>query len=332
VGWLLRIVLRFLFEKILKLLLLLFAVCTLSFWMVELSPIDPIRAYVGADMMVVSPEQRDAIARHWGLDQSPAERYRQWLSAILQGDLGTSMIYRRPVAEVISERFLNSLPLLFSAWLLSGLIGFAAGVIAAVKRDTWIDRLIKGYCYTLVSTPSFWVGILLMMIFSVWLGWLPVGLSVPIGVPAEEVTWSDRLRHMILPALTLGLVGISAVALHTRQKMIDVLGSEYVLFARARGEKGFVLLWRHGLRNAALPAITLQFASLNELFGGAVLAEQVFSYPGLGRVTIEAGLRGDVPLLLGIVLFSTLFVFVGNTAADLLYRLLDPRMREGDAP
>lgn len=279
--------------------------------------------------MLVSPEQREAIAQYWGLDKPPVERFWQWVAAIIQGDLGTSMIHRRPVAEVITERFLHSLALLFSAWLLSGLIGFAAGVIAALKRDTWLDRLIKWYCYTLASTPSFWVGILLIMIFSVRLGWLPVGLSVPIGMLAEDVSWADRIRHMILPALTLSMVGISAVALHTRQKMIDVLNSEYFLFARARGEQGFTLLWRHGLRNVLLPAITLQFASFNELFGGAVLAEQVFSYPGLGQTTIEAGLRGDVPLLLGIVLFSAIFVFIGNTAADLLYRLVDPRVREG---
>lgn len=324
-----RTIVSFLFGKLVKVLLLLFAVCTISFWLVEFSPIDPIQAYVGADMMKVSAEQREAIAQYWGLDKPPAERYKQWLSAIAQGDLGTSMIFRRPVAEVIAERFLNSLTLLFSAWLLSGILGFAAGVIAALKKDSWIDRFIKWYCYTLAATPTFWVAILLIMIFSVWLGWFPVALSVPIGMLAEDVTWADRVRHMILPALTLSIIGISAVALHTRQKMIDVLNSEYILFARARGEQGFTLFWRHGLRNVALPAITLQFASFNELFGGAVLAEQVFSYPGLGQATIEAGLRGDVPLLLGIVLFSALFVFIGNTIADLVYRLVDPRVREG---
>ena len=119
------------------------------------------------------------------------------------------------------------------------------------------------------------------------------------------------------------------MALHTRQKLIDVLASDYVLFARARGEHGFILFWRHGLRNIALPAITLQFAAFSELFGGAVLAEQVFSYPGLGQATVEAGLRGDVPLLLGLVIFSTLFVFVGNLIADLIYHVVDPRIREG---
>ncbi|GAB7387717.1 ABC transporter permease [Bacillaceae bacterium] len=325
----LRSIAGFLFEKSCKLLFLLFAVCTVSFWLVEFSPIDPIQAYVGADMMRVSPEQREAIARHWGLNEPPDERFWQWLSAVVQGDLGTSMIHRRPVAEVIAERFLDSAALLFCAWVLSGVLGFVAGVVAAMKKDTWVDRCIKGYCYILASTPTFWVGLLFLMIFSVWLGWLPVGLSVPAGRLAEDVTWADRIRHMILPALTLGFTGISAVALHTRQKLIDILDSEYILFARAQGEKGSALFWRHGLRNVALPAITLQFTSFSELFGGAVLAEQVFSYPGLGQTAIDAGLRGDVPLLLGIVLFSAIFVFTGNALADLVYRLVDPRVREG---
>jgi peptide/nickel transport system permease protein len=238
------------------------------------------------------------------------------------------MIFRRPVSEIIGKRFLNSLVLMIAAWLLSGVIGFIMGVVAAMKKGTWIDRLIKWYCFTLASTPTFWMGLLILIVFAVWLGWFPVGMGVPAGVLSENVTMVDRIQHIILPVLTLSILGVANVALHTRQKLIDVLASDYVLFARARGEQGFVLFWRHGLRNVALPAITLQFAAFSELFGGAVLAEQVFSYPGLGQATVEAGLRGDVPLLLGLVIFSTIFVFVGNLLADLSYHVLDPRMRE----
>ena len=174
------------------------------------------------------------------------------------------------------------------------------------------------------------MGLLVLIVFAVGLKWFPVGMGVPAGVLAEDVTLLDRIKHLILPAITLSILGVANVALHTRQKMIDVLQSDYILFARARGERGIVLFWRHGLRNVALPAITLQFAAFSELFGGAVLAEQVFSYPGLGQATVEAGLRGDVPLLLGLVIFSTLFVFIGNLIADLIYLVLDPRMRGGD--
>ncbi|GGF95128.1 ABC transporter permease [Paenibacillus abyssi] len=323
-----RKLLAFLGFKAVRLASLMFAISLISFMLVQNSPIDPVQAYVGADAVRVSPEQRAQIAAYWGLEKPPLERFVIWSSALLQGDMGTSMIYRQPVEEVIGERFLNSAALMGVSWLLSGIIGFIAGVVAAMKKDTWIDRCIQWYCYTLASTPAFWLGLLLLMIFAVWLGWFPVGLGVPAGVLADEVTMADRIRHLILPALTLSVVGISNIALHTRQKLVDVLESDYVLFARARGETGFRLFWRHGLRNIALPAVSLQFASFSELFGGAVLAEQVFSYPGLGQAAVDAGLRGDVPLLLGIVLFSALFVFTGNLIADLLYRFIDPRIRK----
>ncbi|KAB2953438.1 ABC transporter permease [Heliorestis acidaminivorans] len=307
---------------------LMVALCFLAFFLVSHSPIDPVQAYVGADMMQVSPEQREKIAEHWGLDKPPWEQFLHWGKSVLQGDLGTSMIYRSPVSDVIKERFQASLALMGIAWLLSGFFGFIMGVTAAMHRGSWIDKLIKWYSLTLASTPTFWLGLLLLMLFSVWLGWFPIGLGVPAGVLAEEVTFYDRISHIILPALTLSIVGVANIALHTRQKLIDVLESDYVLYARAKGEYGFTLLWRHGIRNIALPAITIQFASFSELFAGSILAEQVFSYPGLGQATVQAGLRGDLPLLLGIVLFSALFVFTGNLIADIIYRIVDPRIKE----
>ena len=318
----------FLLLKGLRMATLLIAICLISFLLMKNSPIDPIQAYIGADMLKVGPEQREKIAEYWGLNQPVMVQFTNWGSAVLSGDLGTSMIFRRPVAEIIGERFLNSLALMLTAWGLSGIIGFVLGVVSAMKKGTWVDRIIKWYCYTLASTPTFWMGLLMLIVFAVWLGWFPIGLGVPAGVLAEDVTLIDRIKHLILPAMTLSILGVANVALHTRQKLIDVLASDYVLFARARGESGFLLFWRHGLRNVALPAITLQFAAFSELFGGAILAEQVFSYPGLGQATVEAGLRGDVPLLLGLVIFSTIFVFAGNLIADLIYYVVDPRTRE----
>lgn len=321
--------LRFFFGKALRVVTLLAALCALSFALVSYSPIDPVTAYVGADVNRVSAEQRAQIAAYWGLDRPPAERFAAWGGAILQGDLGTSMIYRVPVIDVIRERFIASLALMGVAWVLSGLFGFVMGIAAGMNRGSRLDRFIKWYCLTLASTPTFWLGLILLMVFAVWLGWFPVGLGVPAGVMAADVTLAERIYHLILPAFTLSIVGVANIALHTRQKLLDVLDSDYVLFARAQGESGWAVLWNHGLRNVALPAISLQFASFSELFGGSVLAEQVFSYPGLGQATVQAGLRGDVPLLLGIVLFSALFVFAGNLAADLIYAVVDPRIKEG---
>lgn len=194
-----------------------------------------------------------------------------------------------------------------------------------------MDRAIKSYCFILASTPAFWIGILLLIVFSMWLGLFPIGLGTPIGMLSDEVTWLDQIKHMVLPALTLSIIGVSNITLHTRQKVMDVFNTEFIRFARAKGEEGFRLFARHGLRNTLFPAISVHFASFGELFGGAILAEQVFSYPGLGQAIVQAGMNSDVPLLLGIVVFSTLFVFIGNLLADLLYYLIDVRMKNGEA-
>jgi peptide/nickel transport system permease protein len=212
---------------------------------------------------------------------------------------------------------------------LSGVIGLVLGILAALRRDSWIDRLIRGYCFLLASTPNFWLALIFLVIFAVWLQVFPLGFSVPVGVAASEVGFGDLLAHLALPALTLSLLGVANIALHTREKTIDVLESEYVRFARIRGESTWSIILRHGLRNLTLPALTLQFASINEIFGGSVLVEQVFSYPGLGQAAVTAGLGGDVALLVGISLISAAVVFAGNLVANLLYRVIDPRLRTG---
>lgn len=321
----------FLLKKLVRLVILLFAVSTISFILISVSPIDPVDAYLRGAGVQVGPEQRELIAQRYGLDESPPLRYGRWLAQIAQGNLGNSIIFTRPVLQVIGDRFLTSLWLMTTAWILSGVVGFGLGVLAGAKQGSWIDQAIRFYAYTLASTPTFWLALLLLIIFAVWLRVAPVCCASPAGVPVEAATFWQRIQHLILPAAALSIIGVANIALHTRQKLIDVLHSDYALFARAQGETNAGLIVQHGLRNIALPAITLQFASLSELFGGSVLAEQVFAYPGLGEATVQAGLRGDVPLLLGIVLFSAVFVFIGNTVADAAYHLIDPRIRIGGA-
>lgn len=316
-----------LIKKALKYVTLLIAVTLVTFILLESSPIDPVTAYVGTDG-TVSAEQRAHIAESWGLDKPPVERLGIWCQNMIKGNWGTSIIYRRPVLDVIAEKFRTSFALMFISWLLSGVVGFVLGVISGVNEGRFIDRCIKVYCHILIATPTFWLGILFVMVFSVQLNWFPVGLSVPIGVLSENITLSDRLSHLILPALTLSLIGIATICMHTRQKVIEVLTTDYILFAKARGESKREIVWNHVIRNVALPAVTLQFLSVSELFGGAVFVEQVFSYPGLGKATVEAGLRSDFPLLIGIVIVTLTFVFVGNLVADILYHFIDPRMRE----
>ena len=218
---------------------------------------------------------------------------------------------------------------MMTAWALSGVIGFVFGVLSGMYRDSALDKAIQGFSLLCVSVPIFWLGLLFLMIFSVQLQWFPLALATPIGKLHEEVTMADQIRHLILPALTLSVTGISSITLQTREKLLEVMSTNYMLFAEARGESLWQRVRRHGLRNIALPAITLQFASFNELFGGAILAETVFSYPGLGGTVTLAGLRGDLSLLLGIAIFSAIFVFAGNLIANILYGIADPRLREG---
>lgn len=315
-------------RKGLRIVSLLLAVSIIAFALVCASPIDPVQQYILKLGTTVSPERRAALEEYWGVNDPPVERYVNWISNLLKGDWGESALYRRPVAEIIGERFANSLALMACAWVMSGLLGFFLGCVMGLYRDRWPDQILQKICYLLSSVPTFWLGLVLLLIFAVTLGWFPVGFSSPIGVLDADVTIWQRLYHLALPAITLSLMSFSNIALHTRQKLTDVLSSEYVLFARARGEGKWTILRRHGLRNILLPALTLQFASFAELFGGSVLAENVFSYPGLGSAVAEAGLNSDVPLLLGITLFSALFVCVGNMIADLLYGIVDPQIRE----
>ena len=318
-------------KNILRMLLLLVAVSMVTFALVSLSPIDPLQANVGqAALGSMSMEQREKLEAYWGVNEPPVERYINWAKGVLTGDMGISLLYRQSVPEVIAVKLSNSLFLLIIAWLISGILGFILGVIAGVFRGRWPDKVIKGYSLVIASTPVFWLALILLLVFAVWLKLLPIGLSVPIGVEASGVTFMDRLQHAILPAATLSITGISNITLHTREKMIDVMESDYMLFAQARGESRWKMVRRHGLRNILLPALTLQFASVSEIIGGSVLVEQVFSYPGLGQAAVAAGTGSDVPLLMGITLVTAALVFLGNFTANLLYGVVDPRMRKGE--
>ena len=251
--------LQFTAKKLVRMALLLLGVSLTAFLLMDASPLDPLQTNIGqAALGSMSPEQVARLEEYWGADAPAAERYLGWLGSALRGDLGISLLYRRPVAEVIGQRLGNSLWVLVFAWMISGALGLGLGVLAGACRGRWPDRLVRGCCLTLSSTPSFWLALVLLMVFAVWLKVLPIGLAVPIGAAADSVTLAQRLRHALLPALTLSITGLSGVALHTREKVADVLDSDYILYARARGE-GHILR-RHVLRNVALPAITLQFA------------------------------------------------------------------------
>ena len=319
----------FISKNFIRMLILLFFVSIAAFALVSMAPLDPLQTNVGqAAMGSMSPEQIERLRLYWGEGIPPLKRYLAWAGDFIRGNMGISLLYHQPVAKVIQVRFASSVWLMAAAWILSGVTGVILGMTAGARKGSLTDRVISAYALVTASTPAFWVALVLLMVFAVWLKVLPVGLSVPIGADAATVSIADRIRHGILPAAALSLTGISNITLHTREKMIQVMESDYVLFARTRGESSSIVL-RHGLRNMILPALTLQFASISEIFGGSVLVEQVFSYPGLGQAAVSAGLGSDIPLLMGITMISAAMVFAGNFIADILYEIIDPRMRRG---
>lgn len=317
-------------KQFIRMVVLLIFVSVAAFVLLTVSPVDPLKTNVGqAALGSMSKEQILKMEEYWGVHTPPLERFLTWAKDFIKGDMGVSLLYRQEVSTVIGQKLSNSLWLMASAWLISGMVGVVLGMAAGYYRGRWVDKLVSTYSLIMASTPAFWLALVLLMVFAVWLKVLPVGFSVPIGMEAAQVTLWDRIRHGILPAVTLSMTGISNIALHTREKMIGVMESDYVLFAKARGESGWSLVKHHGFRNILLPAITLQFASISEIIGGSVLVEQVFSYPGLGQAAITAGLGSDVPLLLGITVISASIVFLGNFAANVLYGIVDPRIRKG---
>lgn len=319
----------FLALRVGRLAALLVLVSFVAFWLLELSPIDPVNAYIGADMLLVGPEQRAEIRAKWGLDKPPLLAYGRWVEQVLRGDLGTSRVYNRPVADVIREKFGVSLVLLAGAWLLSGLLGFGLGILAGVGQGGKLDQVIRAYVYLIASVPTFWLAMILLIVVAVQWKLAPICCAAPYGVSIANASVIQRVQHLMLPLLTLTMVNIANILLHTRQKVIESLQSDYVLFARAQGETTFGIVRFHLLRNISIPFLTLLFASITELIGGSVLTEQIFAYPGLGQATVQAGLRGDVPLLMGITLFTALLVFGGSTLADLLAYWVNPQYRIG---
>lgn len=319
----------FLLKNLVRFILLLFCVSAAAFFLVSISPLDPLKTNVGqAALGSMSEEQIQKLETYWGVDIPPVKRFLEWGKDFITGDMGISLLYRQPVEKIIWTKLSNSILLFVFSWVFSGVIGTVFGILAGMKQGEWIDKIICGYSILISSTPVFWIALIFLMIFAVWFPILPIGFSVPIGVEAGDVTIFARIYHAVLPAVTLSITGVSGIILHTRKKMIEILESDYVLFAKARGETKWQILKNHGIRNILFPAVTLQFSAIGEIFGGSILVEQVFSYPGLGQAAITAGIGSDIPLLLGITVIMASIVFLGNLIADILYSFIDPRIRK----
>jgi peptide/nickel transport system permease protein len=306
-------------------LITVFVALTLNFVLFRAAPGDATSSLRGCRNC--TPEFRDALYAELGLDKSKLEQYWIYLQDLAHGDLGLSFVSRQPVWDELRDPILNTLPMVALGYLFAIVFGILVGVIAAWRRGTFADW--GGLLSALVfySLPTQWLGLMLLIVFS---GTLPTsGISDPFIEFTDPSTWEvfvDRLEHMILPSLTLGLVLYGEYALIVRSSMLETLGEDYILTARAKGLANWAIVWRHAFRNALLPIVTLVALTLGYVVAGAILVEAVFSYPGIGLVTYEAIFARDYPVLQGAFLILTLSVVFFNYVADLLYFRLDPRI------
>lgn len=309
----------YLLRRVLATIPVMAVVALFVFSLLYIAPGDP-AAVIAGDQ--ASPEQIAHIRASLGLDRSFLVRFADWLWHILHGDLGTSIFTNLPVSHMIAQRIEPTLSLMVLTLFLSLAIAIPMGVIAAWQQGKWPDRAIMVFAVLGFSTPVFVIGYVLAFVFALELKWLPVqGFS-----PIENGVW-PFLRGLILPAFTLGGIYIALIARITRAAMLDVLSQDYIRTARAKGLGQRSVLFVHALKNAAVPVVTVVGLGVALLIGGAVVTESVFAIPGLGRLTVDAILRRDYPVIQGVVLlFSFVYVLV-NLAVDLLYTLFDPRIR-----
>lgn len=306
-------------RRLLGILPVLILVALGSFLLVHLVPGDPAMVMLGND---ATPQQIQALKTQMGLDRSLPEQFALWGWQVLHGNLGESFFLGRPVTQSLMERLPATLQLALLSLIFSLLIGIPAGILAAVRQNTKWDQLIMITAMSGISIPSFWLGLFLILVFSVQLGWLPSGGYAPL--------WDDfwgGLRILVLPSISLGFMQAALIARMTRSSMLEVLRQDYVRTAKAKGLDWWRVTLRHALKNAMIPVITTIGTAFGVLLGGAVIVEIVFTYPGLGRLVVLAVQRRDYPLVQGALLFASVIYVLVNLAVDLLYGVFDPRIK-----
>lgn len=317
---------HYVLRRLWQTLLTVFVIVTLNFFLFRVLPGDPVRVLFKDPR--IGPEAIAALRADFGLDKPMLVQYGYYLINLARGDMGVSFVYQRPVTEIILPRLANTMLLVGTATVMAILLGGLLGVLAAWRRRTWVDlgALITGM--TLYATPTFWLGLLLILL-TVNTGIFPVGgMSKPVELYASRAAyWLDVMRHMVLPATTLTFVLFGQYLLVMRNSMVGVLTEDYVASARAKGFRERRVLWSHAVPNAALPMVTLIALHLGGVVAGSIQTETVFAWPGIGRLIYDSLGQRDYPVLQGAFLVFTFSVLLGNFAADVLYRVLDPRVK-----
>ncbi len=332
--------LKFLLTKVSLIIPTFFGVTLLTFAMVRLIPGDPIELMAGE--RGVSPERHAVLAAQYGFDKPVLEQYVVYITSVLQGDLGRSIVTKKPVLTEFLSLFPATIELSLCAIIFAIVIGLPVGIIAGVKRGSVWDHSVMGVSLTGYSMPIFWWGLLLILLFSVNLHWTPVSGRISLLYYFDDVTgfmlidsllsgqkgaFTSALHHLVLPAIVLGTIPLAVIARMTRSAMLEVLGEDYVRTARAKGLSPFRVIGIHALRNALIPVITVIGLQIGTLLAGAILTETIFAWPGIGKWLIESINRRDYPSLQGGVFLVAMVIVTVNLTVDLLYGLVNPRIR-----
>ena len=305
---------HYLLARLFSAAVVIIGVLCLVFFLIHLVPGDPVEVMLGES---ARPADREALRAALGLDRPLMTQFLHYLDGLLRFDLGTSLHSKRPIGEILLERLPATIELSLAALLVAVVIAFPLGMLSAVRKDSLWDHLAMGVSLGGVAIPNFLLGPLLILLFALWLGWLPV-------------SGREGAGSLVLPALTLGTALAAILSRMLRATLLEVLGEDYVRTARAKGLAPRTVIWKHALRNALLPMITLLGLQLGALLGGAVITEVVFSWPGIGQLVIEAIQRRDYPLVQACVLLISLTYVTVNTLTDVAYGLADPRIRVGE--
>lgn len=326
--------LKYTIKRLLLSVPLILGIITATFFMSHLAPGDPMDMYLEPRRQSqMDPQVIELLRIKYGLDQPIHVQYVTWLKNFAQGDLGESFRYRRPVKDLLVEALPYTLQLTFLAIILDALVGISLGIISAVKQYTKLDKAVTVGSLVIYAMPSFWLALMLIMVFSVNLGWFPTSQTRSMNY--DDLTAMgkllDRMWHLALPVSIMGLAGAAGTARYMRSRLLEVLNEDYIMAARARGFRERTVIVKHALRNALIPIITIYGMSLPFLLGGAAIIETIFAWPGMGRMTVSAVGGRDYPIIMATVTIAAILTVLGNLLADITYAAVDPRVSY-DAP
>jgi peptide/nickel transport system permease protein len=326
--------LKYTIKRLLLSVPLVLGIVTMTFFISRLAPGDPMDMYLEPQRQrQVDPEVIELLRKKYGLDQPIHVQYVTWLKGFVQGDFGESFRHRRPVKDMLVEALPYTLQLTVLALILDALFGVTLGIISAVKQYSKLDKALTIGSLIIYSIPGFWLALMLIMVFSVNLGWFPTSQTRSMNY--EDLTAIgkilDRMWHLALPVFVMGVAGAAGTARYMRNRLLEVLNEEYIVAARARGFRESTVILKHALRNALIPVITIYGMSLPFLLGGATIIETIFAWPGMGRLTVSAVGGRDYPIIMATVTIAAVLTVLGNLLADITYAAVDPRVTY-DAP